>query len=73
VRRLEGQIKADGTTLGHRAKISWSAHWLGDGGRHRPEDGVVPHFGETPMFAELFATLLGVSLCFCVDRLHRCR
>ena len=38
----EGKIKADGTTLGHRAKISWSAHWLGDGARHRPKGGAVP-------------------------------
>ena len=33
--RAEGKIKADGTTLGHRAQISWSAHWLGEGARHR--------------------------------------
>ena len=40
--RAEGKIKADGTIPGHRAQISWSAHWLGDGARHRPEGGAVP-------------------------------
>jgi hypothetical protein len=73
VGRAEGKIKADGTTLGHRAKISWSAHWLGDGARHRPEGGAVPRLGETSMFAQLFAALWVVLLCFCIDRLHRCR
>ena len=53
--RAEGKIKADGTILGHRARISWSAHWLGDGARHRPEDGAVPRLGETPTFAGSFA------------------
>jgi len=28
VEGAEGKIKADGTTLGHRAKTSWSAHWV---------------------------------------------
>ena len=51
--RSEGKIKADGTTLGHRAQISWSAHWLGDGARHRPEGGTVPCLGEKPAFAGL--------------------
>jgi hypothetical protein len=73
VERAEGKIKADGTTLGHRAQISWSAHWLGDGARHRPEGGAVPRLGETSMFAQLFAALWVVLLCFCIDRLHRCR
>jgi len=53
VRVAEGKIKADGTIVGHRAQISWSAHWLGDGARHRPEGGTVPRFGETPAFAGL--------------------
>jgi hypothetical protein len=57
VGRAEGKIKADGTTLGHRAKISWSAHWLGEGAWHRPEDGAVPHLGETPAFAGLLTAL----------------
>ena len=51
----EGKIKADGTTLGHRARISWSAHWLGDGAWHRPKGGAVPALCETSMFARLFA------------------
>jgi hypothetical protein len=51
----EGKIKADGTILGHRARISWSAHWLGDGTRHRPIGGAVPCLGETPAFAGLLA------------------
>ena len=49
--REEGKIKADGTIPGRRAQISWSAHWLGDGARHRPEGGTVPRLGETPAFA----------------------
>ena len=53
----EGKIKADGTTLGHLAKTSWSAHWLGDGARHRPKGIAVPRFGETSKFAQLFAAL----------------
>jgi len=53
----EGKIKADGTTLGHRAQISWSAHWLGDGARHRSEGGAVPALCETSMFVRLFAAL----------------
>ncbi len=69
----EGKIKADGTIPGHRAQISWSAHWLGGGAWHRPEDGAVPHLGETSMFAQLFAALWVVLFCFCIDRLHRCR
>ena len=71
--RAEGKIKADGTTSGHRAKSSWSAHWLGDDARHRPEDGVVPCFGETSMFARLSAALSVASLRFRIDRPHRCR
>jgi hypothetical protein len=55
VERAEGKIKADGTTSGHRAKSSWSAHWLGDGARHRPKGGAVPRLGETPAFAGLLA------------------
>jgi hypothetical protein len=66
VEREEGKIKADGTTLGHRAKISWSAHWLGDGARHRPKGGAVPRLGETPAFAGLLAAPLLVLLDFCV-------
>ena len=69
----EGKIKADGTTLGHRAKSSWSAHWLGDGARHRPKGIAVPRFGETSKFAQLFAALWVVLLCFCIDGLHRRR
>jgi hypothetical protein len=69
----EGKIKADGTTLGHRAKISWSAHWLGDGARHRPKGGGVPLSCETSMFARLFVALRTILLCFCVDQLDRCR
>ena len=69
----EGKIKADGTTLGHRAKISWSAHWLGDGVRHRRKGVAVPRLRKTPTFARLFAALRVVLLCFCIDRLHRCR
>jgi len=57
VEGAEGKIKADGTTLGHRAKTSWSAHWLGDGARHRPKGIAVPRFGETSKFAQLFAAL----------------
>jgi hypothetical protein len=51
VEKAEGKIKADGTIPGHRAQISRSAHWLGDGARHRPEGGAVPRLGETPAFA----------------------
>jgi hypothetical protein len=69
----EGKIKADGTIFGHRAQISWSAHWLGDGARHRPIRGVVPLFCKTSMFARRFAALRVILLCFCIDRLHRCR
>jgi hypothetical protein len=69
----EGKIKADGTTLGHRARISLSAHWLGDGARHRPEGRAVPRLDETPAFAGFFAALWMVLLCFCIDRLHRRR
>ena len=69
----EGKIKADGTTLGHRAKILWSAHWLGDGVRHRRKGVAVPRLGETPTFAQLFAALRVVLLCFWIDRVHRCR
>ena len=69
----EGKIKADGTTLGHRAKISWSAHWLGDGTRHRPEGGAVPRLGETPAFAGLLAAPRLVLLCFSVDWLEQRR
>lgn len=71
--RAEGKIKADGTTLGHRAQILWSAHWLGDDARHRPEGGAVPLSYETSMFARLFAALRKGLLCFCIDQLDRCR
>ena len=71
--RAEGKIKADGTILGHRAQISWSAHWLGDGARHRPEGGAVPRLGETPAFAGLLAAPRLVLLCFCVDWLEQRR
>jgi hypothetical protein len=64
VERAEGKIKADGTIPGHRAQISWSAHWLGDGARHRPEGGAVPLSCETSMFARLFAALRKSLLCF---------
>jgi len=57
VEGAEGKIKADGTTFDHRAKISRSAHWLGDGARHRPKGIAVPRFGETSKFAQLFAAL----------------
>ena len=73
VERVEGKIKADGTTLGHRAQISWSAHWLGDGARHRPEGGAVPRLGETPAFAGLLAAPRLVLLCFSVDWLEQRR
>jgi len=73
VGRVEGKIKADGTTLGHRAQIPWSAHWLGDGARHRPEGGAVPLSCETSMFARLFAALRKSLLCFCIGHLDRCR
>lgn len=53
----EGKIKADGTILGHRAQNAWSAHWLGDGTRHRPEARVVPRLGETSAFPRLSAAL----------------
>ena len=69
----EGKIKADGTTLGHLAKILWSAHWLGDGARHRPKDIEVPRLGETSTLAWLFAAPWIVLLCSSIDRLHRCR
>jgi hypothetical protein len=62
----EGKIKADGTIPGHRAQISWSAHWLGDGARHRPEGGAVPLRGEMQAFAGLLAAPQLVLLCFCV-------
>jgi hypothetical protein len=55
VGEAEGKIKADGTILGHRAQIAWSAHWLGGGARHHPNGGVVPRLGESPAFAGLFA------------------
>ena len=63
----EGKIKADGTIPGHRAQIPWSAHWLGDGARHRPEGGTVPRLAETPAFARLFVAPRLVLLDFCVD------
>ncbi len=69
----EGKIKADGTIPGHRAQISWSAHWLGDGARHRPKRCAVPLFCETSMFARRFAALWKILLCFCIDHLDRCR
>ena len=69
----EGKIKADGTTLGHRAKTSWSAHWLGDGARHRPKSAAVPRLGETSAFARFLMALRLVLLCFCIDGLHRRR
>jgi hypothetical protein len=50
VRVAEGKIKADGTIPGHREQISWSAHWLGDGVRHRPKGYAVPRLGETLAF-----------------------
>ncbi len=71
--RVEGKIKADGTIPGHRAQISWSAHWLGDEARHRLEGGVVPRLGETPAFAGLLAAPRLVLLCFCVDWLAQRR
>ncbi len=67
------KIKADGTTVGHRARISWSAHWLGDGARHRPKGGAVPRLGETPAFAGFFAAPRLILLCFCVDWLEQRR
>ena len=70
---VEGKIKADGTIPGHRAQISWSAHWLGDGARHRPEGGTVPALCETSMFVRLFAALRESLLWFCIDHLDRCR
>jgi hypothetical protein len=73
VERAEGKIKADGTIPGHRAQISWSAHWLGDGARHRPEGGTVPPSCETSMLARLFAALRKSLLCFCIDHLDRYR
>src|SRR6267378_2129527 len=66
VGRAEGKIKADGTVPGHRAQISWSAHWLGDGARHRREDSAVPSSRETPAFAGFSAAPRLVLLCFCV-------
>ena len=71
--RAEGKIKADGTTLGHRAQISWSAHWLGDGARHRPEDGGVPRLGKMPAFAGFLAAPRLVLLDCCVDWLEQRR
>lgn len=69
----EGKIKADGTTLGHRAKSSWSAHWLRDGARHRPKRGGVPLFCETSMPAQLFVAPRPALPCFCVDWLEQRR
>ena len=71
--RTEGKIKADGTIPGHRAQISWSAHWLGDGARHRPEGGTVLRFGETPAFAGFFAAPQLILPCLCVDWLEQRR
>jgi hypothetical protein len=68
VEGAEGKIKGDGTTLGHRAKISWSAHWLEDGWRHRPKDIEVPRLGETSTLAGLFAAPWIVLLCSSIDR-----
>jgi hypothetical protein len=73
VEGAEGKIKADGSTLDHRAKSLWSAHWLGDGVRHHPKGVAVPRLGETSTFAQLFAALRVVLLCFWIDRLHRRR
>jgi hypothetical protein len=73
VRVAEGKIKADGTTLGHRAKISWSAHWLGEVARHRTKGGGVPRRGETSAFAGFFAAPRLVSLDFSVDWLEQRR
>lgn len=69
----EGKIKADGTIAGHRAQISWSAHWLGDGARHRPEGGTVPRLCETPAFAGFFAAPRLILPCFSVDWLEQRR
>jgi hypothetical protein len=66
VRRVEGKIKADGTTFGHRAKISWSAHWLGDDVRHCPKGIAVPRLGVTPAFARLL-TALRLALTAYID------
>jgi hypothetical protein len=44
--RAEGKIKADGTIARHRAQISWSAHCLGDGARHRPKTAQCRAFAE---------------------------
>jgi hypothetical protein len=57
VDRGEGKIKADGTILRHRAQNAWSAHWLGEGARHRSEAGVVPRLGQTLAFVGLLAAL----------------
>jgi hypothetical protein len=73
VERGEGKIKADGTIPGHRPQISWSAHWLGDGARHRSEDGAVPRLGEMHAFAGLLTAPQLVLLCFCVNWLEQRR
>lgn len=73
VGRVEGKIKADGTTLGHRAKISWSAHWLRDGARHRPEARRSAALLRNLNARAGFRGTMAVLLCFCIDRLHRCR
>jgi hypothetical protein len=73
VRRAEGKIKADGTIPGNRRQISWSAHWLGDGARHRPKGGAVPRLGEPPAFAGLLTAPRLLLLRFCVDWLEQRR
>ena len=69
--RAEGKIKRMALSL--RAQISWSAHRLGDGARHRPEGGTVPRLGETPAFAGFFAAPRLILPCFCVDWLEQRR
>ena len=69
----EGKIKADGTIFGHRAKSSWSAHWLRDGARHRPKGGAVPRLCETPAFAGLLAAPRLDFRDFQAGRQERCR
>jgi hypothetical protein len=53
-KRVEGKIKANGTTLPPFAGLLLSAHWLGDGARHCPQGGTVPRVLGNPAFVGLF-------------------
>ncbi len=56
VEKGEGKIKAGGTLRTHHAEKALSAHWLGDGTRHRREGGMVPRSAKARGFPWYLAT-----------------